>query len=71
MSLRMTTRVAISLAAVAALGLAGCGVRGSLESPAKAQGGTTTPVASGATGGSGATPAPKPHRPFVLDGILR
>lgn len=51
--------------------LAGCGVRGSLEAPsqAKAEGTATSPAAQG-TAEDSAGPQ-KPHRPFILDGLLR
>jgi predicted small lipoprotein YifL len=45
-------------ALLASFGLAGCGVKGQLEKPA---------------GGPADKPGPdgkKPHRPFVLDGLL-
>jgi predicted small lipoprotein YifL len=48
------------------LALAGCGVRGSLDSPG------TEPTADAKSGqGKPAGAAPKPHKPFVLDGLLR
>lgn len=51
--------------------LAGCGVRGSLEAPAeaKAEGAATSPEAADAGGNSAA--GPKPHRGFILDGLIR
>ena len=51
--------------------LAGCGVRGSLEAPAeaKADGTATSPEAADAGGKSAA--GPKPHRGFILDGLIR
>jgi predicted small lipoprotein YifL len=48
--------------------LTGCGVRGSLETP-KA---TPDPTASADSGqGKPEGEAPKAHKPFVLDGLLR
>lgn len=49
---------------------AACGVRGSLEAPpeARAAGTATSPEAGDA--GDGSAAAPKPHRPFILDGLL-
>jgi len=59
-----------SIAALAlALGLAGCGVRGNLETPHDAKAEATAQADSGQGKAEGA--APKPHRPFVLDGLLR
>ena len=54
-----------------AIGLAGCGVRGSLELPreAKAKQAQTAQAESGQGKPAGA--APKPHKPFILDGLLR
>ena len=51
--------------------VAGCGVRGALEAPpeAKVAGEATSPDATDAGGNSAAKP--KPHKPFVLDGLLR
>jgi predicted small lipoprotein YifL len=46
--------------------LAGCGVRGSLETPGTE---TTADASSGQGKPEGA--APKPHKPFILDGLLR
>jgi predicted small lipoprotein YifL len=52
--------------------LAGCGVRGNLEAPpgAAASGEATRPDAADAAG-SGAKSVAKPHRPFVLDSLIR
>ncbi|MEQ8823014.1 MAG: lipoprotein [Filomicrobium sp.] len=59
------------VAAILALTLAGCGIRGSLDAPpqAKAEGAATSPVAKGSAEGT-AGPQ-KQHRPFILDGLLR
>ena len=56
---------------VLALGLAGCGVRGPLElSPeAKAEQAQTAQAESGQGKPAGA--ATKPHKSFILDGLLR
>lgn len=59
----------IALAAVAALALAGCGVRGSLDAPEGAAADPTAKADSGMGKPEGATG--KPHKPFVLDGLLR
>jgi predicted small lipoprotein YifL len=55
--------------ATAALGLAGCGVRGSLELPPEAKPEATAKADSGQGKPEGATP--KPHKDFILDGLLR
>lgn len=67
MSMRL---IAGMLFALAALGLSGCGVRGSLEAPpdAKAAGTATSPE-DGDPGENSAAPK-KAHRPFILDGLL-
>lgn len=52
-----------------ALGLAGCGVRGSLELPPAAEQAQTAQAESGQGKPAGA--APKPHKPFILDRLLR
>ncbi len=51
--------------------LAGCGVRGALEAPpkAKAQQQSTATAQSGQ--GKPQGKAPKPHKTFVLDGLIR
>jgi predicted small lipoprotein YifL len=51
--------------------LGGCGVRGSLELPPdqKAQSQTTASAESGQGKTEGT--APKPHKGFILDGLLR
>ncbi|HML44831.1 MAG: hypothetical protein JNN24_12080 [Hyphomicrobium zavarzinii] len=52
-----------------ALALGGCGVRGSLETPAEAKADATAEAQSGQGKPEGA--APKPHKGFILDGLLR
>jgi predicted small lipoprotein YifL len=61
--------IAPVLAVALAAALGGCGVRGSLENPAKAE----TKSTAGAESGQGKAEgeAPKPHRGFVLDGLIR
>lgn len=71
MSLRARTAALVALIALATAGATGCGVRGSLDSPAKAKvQGTATSAEAGAAGTNSAA-TPKPHRPFILDDILR
>jgi predicted small lipoprotein YifL len=59
------------LAAVAAIALvlAGCGVRGSLDAPQAGGASETASADSGQGKPEGATP--KPHKGFILDGLLR
>ena len=51
--------------------LAACGVRGSLDAPAEAKATGTAVSPSAADAGSTSVAAPKPHREFILDGLLR
>ena len=62
---KLSTAVALALA----VGLAGCGVRGNLETPHDPAAEATAQADSGQGKPAGA--APKPHRSFVLDGLLR
>ncbi|MBK9078494.1 MAG: lipoprotein [Hyphomicrobium sp.] len=73
MAISQTSRPWLALAAVviAAGALAGCGVRGPLDPPAQAKAeGEAKSAEAGAAGENSAAP-PKPHEPFVLDGLLR
>ncbi len=63
-----SVRAFLTVAGLAFL-LAGCGVRGGLESPPEAKAQSTADAQSGEGKAEGA--APKPHKPFVLDGLLR
>lgn len=65
--MRMASRLSLLLA-VCALALTGCGVRGSLDSP-EAKVDKTATAESGQGKAEGA--APKPHKDFVLDGLIR
>jgi predicted small lipoprotein YifL len=56
---------------VLALGLAGCGVRGALELPPEAKAKQTQTAQADSGQGKPAGAAPKPHKPFLLDGLLR
>jgi len=56
---------------VLTLGLAGCGVRGSLELPPEAKAEQTQTAQAESGQGKPAGTAPKPHKPFLLDGLLR
>ena len=51
-------------------GLAGCGTRGNLETPAAEKAADTTASADSGQGKPEGT-ALKPHKPFILDPILR
>jgi predicted small lipoprotein YifL len=61
---RLKRGVVIALLSLGALGLAGCGVRGPLEVPhdAAADTGNATPGTPG---------QPVPHKPSILDPLIR
>jgi predicted small lipoprotein YifL len=60
---------ALGAATVLAAMLAGCGVRGNLDAPSADKAEATAEASSGQGKPEGA--APKPHKGFVLDGLLR
>lgn len=63
MSRHPALRVAIALTVLGMLSAAGCGVRGPLEQPPEAKtGDAAAPRAPG---------APPPHKPSVLDPLIR
>ncbi|MGF1649390.1 MAG: lipoprotein [Hyphomicrobiaceae bacterium] len=64
----MRMRLAL-LIMIASLGVAGCGVRGSLEYPPEARAEPAAQAEEGQGREKGA--AGKPHRDFLLDGLLR
>ena len=70
-STRISTIAALLAASLLATGLSGCGVRGNLETPveAKATGDAASPDSTDAGGNSAVKP--KPHKPFILDGLIR
>ena len=59
----------IGMSLLLAVSLAGCGVRGALETPQAEKNDPTTEASSGQ--GKSEADAPKAHKPFVLDGLLR
>ncbi len=61
----------VAIPVLLALGLAGCGVRGSLEPPPEAKAEGTAKSAEAGDAGANSAAAPKPHKSFVLDGLLR
>lgn len=66
---RMQKGVRFGLVAFLAVILAGCGVRGSLEAPPEAKADKTAAADSGQGKPEGA--AAKPHKGFILDGLIR
>lgn len=63
--MRTTVKIGLLLA-ICAFGVVGCGVRGSLEAPPTEK---TTSAESGQGKPEGA--APREHKGFVLDGLIR
>ncbi len=65
-------RVGITVAVLAlGLGAAGCGTRGNLEYPgAKTEQSPDTATADSGQGKKEGSAA-KPHKPFILDGLIR
>ena len=57
--------------AAAALLLAGCGLKGPLETPADAKAQNQASASADSGQGKAEDAAPKPHKGFVLDGLLR
>lgn len=56
--------------ALLALVLSGCGVRGALEPPPTAKADGTATSGASADAGDKSSAKPKPHRGFILDGLL-
>lgn len=65
---RIALRIGFAAAIVAAAGVSGCGVRGPLEAPPEAKVEGTAPATDP---GQGSVVKPKPHKEFILDGLLR
>ena len=57
--------------ALAGCVLGGCGVRGSLETPREAQATPKRTAAADSGQGKPEGAAPKPHKGFILDGLIR
>lgn len=68
---RLVLRANVIAALLLAGAVSGCGVRGNLEASAdaKASGAAKSPAAADA--GPNSVVQPKPHKPFILDGLLR
>lgn len=58
----------LALLAAAAM-VSGCGIRGGLETPPEAKAQQRDATAQSGQGKSEGA-APKPHKPFILDGLL-
>jgi len=59
---RLQLAVAMGLSVLVALSFAGCGVRGSLEAPSEAKTSDAAPRKPG---------EPAPHKPSILDPLIR
>lgn len=59
------------LAGAAAMLLAGCGVKGPLELPPDAKAQTQTSASADSGQGKPEEATPKPHKGFILDGLIR
>jgi predicted small lipoprotein YifL len=51
--------------------LAGCGIKGPLETPPEARGADQATAQADSGQGKAEGTAPKPHKPFILDGLIR
>jgi predicted small lipoprotein YifL len=51
--------------------LGACGVKGPLETPIEAKGPQQATAQADSGQGKAEGAAPKPHKPFILDGLLR
>ena len=71
MSQTLKTALAVAALAVAGAAVSACGVRGPLEAPAQAKVEGEAKSAESAAAGENSAAKPKPHEPFVLDGLLR
>lgn len=68
--MRHAVKLWVATAAVAML-LAGCGLKGPLETPADAKAQNQTSASADSGQGKAEDAAPKPHKGFILDGLLR
>ncbi|MGQ0673320.1 MAG: LPS translocon maturation chaperone LptM [Hyphomicrobium sp.] len=61
----------LAVLSLLALSLAGCGIRGALEPPPNSETSTDTSASAESGQGKPADAAPKPHKGFILDGLIR
>lgn len=71
MSLGLKACIAPTVVVAMALALGACGVKGPLEPPAAAKVDGEAKSADAAATGDNSAAKPKPHEPFILDGLLR
>jgi predicted small lipoprotein YifL len=71
--MRVVTENLVGKAAVigVALLLGACGIRGPLEAPPSATGSVDNRAQADSGQGKKENEAPKPHRGFILDGLIR
>jgi predicted small lipoprotein YifL len=60
---RVSRKVVMAIAILGMLGISGCGVRGALDAPPEAK------AEAGAN--AGAPGSPPPHKPSILDPLIR
>jgi predicted small lipoprotein YifL len=63
--------IVVAVVAFTTAGLGACGVRGSLDPPTEAKADGQAKSSEAAAAGETSAAKPKPHEPFVLDGLLR
>jgi predicted small lipoprotein YifL len=68
--LRLRKTALLGASVLLAAMAAGCGIKGPLETPPDAKGGQATAQADSGQGKAEGA-APKPHKPFILDGLIR
>ena len=68
---RIIVRAGMLAALLLAGTVAGCGVRGALEAPTDAKVAGEATSADQADSGANSAAKPKPHKPFIFDGLLR
>lgn len=73
MAISQTLKSVLTVAALAfaAAAVSACGVRGPLDPPAQAKAEGEAKSAEAGAAGENSAAKPKPHEPFVLDGLLR
>lgn len=70
-SRRLISGTGLAAALLLAGLLAGCGVRGNLEAPPEAKAAGTAASPEAADAGANSVVKPKPHKEFILDGLIR
>jgi predicted small lipoprotein YifL len=68
---RMKPALMVTSAVLLAGMLAGCGVKGPLETPTESRGAQQATAQADSGQGKAEGAAPKPHKPFILDGLIR